>query len=256
MKTPLTPLQQLVAKHYCDGEFAHIDTQEDADNAGDTLFSFCVREAADMSGPYDLSDDAKNHVRWETLAPDTDWWDDVYTHAKKAGVERGFTIRDISFRGFCSQGDGASWKGNVNVAEFIRYHADKPVPSTVQEILILLVQQDCIPRFVPITNSGRGEHSGCMGVGDIWYNTCVNERVECDGPFDGAEPDVLLAAITIDGKDPLEALNEWISKKTREYADDIYRQLEAEYAHQTSDEYLKDLCECNEYVFDEKGNLV
>jgi hypothetical protein len=55
IKTPLTPLQQLVAKHYCGGEFNHIGTQEDAEDAGDTLFSFCIREAADMSGPYDLA---------------------------------------------------------------------------------------------------------------------------------------------------------------------------------------------------------
>lgn len=43
----LTPLQAMVAAHYQGGEFDHIETQDDAQNVGDGLFTFCVNEAGD-----------------------------------------------------------------------------------------------------------------------------------------------------------------------------------------------------------------
>ena len=45
----LTPLQAMVATHYQGGEFDHIETQDDAQNVGDGLFTFCVNEAGDAS---------------------------------------------------------------------------------------------------------------------------------------------------------------------------------------------------------------
>lgn len=55
MSEPLTPLQLLVAKHYCNGEFGHVTTREEVLNVGDGLFIFTILEAGDMSGPYDLN---------------------------------------------------------------------------------------------------------------------------------------------------------------------------------------------------------
>ena len=43
----LTPLQAMVAAHYQVGEFGYIETQDDAQNVGDGLFTFCVNEAGD-----------------------------------------------------------------------------------------------------------------------------------------------------------------------------------------------------------------
>ena len=43
----LTPLQAQVAAHYQGGEFGHIETQGDAQNVGDGLFTFCINEAGD-----------------------------------------------------------------------------------------------------------------------------------------------------------------------------------------------------------------
>ena len=45
----LSPLQKLVATHYQGGEFGHIETQDDAQNVGDGLFTFCINEAGDAS---------------------------------------------------------------------------------------------------------------------------------------------------------------------------------------------------------------
>ena len=43
----LKPLQELVVQHYIGGVFAPIEDTEEIDDCGDTLFSFCMREAHD-----------------------------------------------------------------------------------------------------------------------------------------------------------------------------------------------------------------
>ena len=50
----LTPLQAQVAAHYQGGEFDHIETQDDAQNVGDGLFTFCINEAGDASDKGEL----------------------------------------------------------------------------------------------------------------------------------------------------------------------------------------------------------
>ena len=43
----LTPLQAQVVVYYQGGEFGHIETQDDAQDIGDGLFTFCINEAGD-----------------------------------------------------------------------------------------------------------------------------------------------------------------------------------------------------------------
>ena len=50
----LSPLQKLVANHYHGGEFGHIETQDDAKDVGDTLFTFCINEAGDAGDKPEL----------------------------------------------------------------------------------------------------------------------------------------------------------------------------------------------------------
>ena len=50
----LTPLQAQVAAHYQGGEFGHIETQDDAQNVGDGLFTFCINEAGDAGDKPEL----------------------------------------------------------------------------------------------------------------------------------------------------------------------------------------------------------
>lgn len=50
----LTLLQAQVAAHYQGGEFDHIETQDDAQNVGDGLFTFCINEAGDAGDKSEL----------------------------------------------------------------------------------------------------------------------------------------------------------------------------------------------------------
>ena len=50
----LTLLQAQVAAHYQGGEFEHIESQHDAQNVGDGLFTFCINEAGDAGDKPEL----------------------------------------------------------------------------------------------------------------------------------------------------------------------------------------------------------
>lgn len=50
----LSPLQKLVATHYQGGVFDHIETQADAQDVGDGLFTFCINEAGDAGDKPEL----------------------------------------------------------------------------------------------------------------------------------------------------------------------------------------------------------
>lgn len=45
----LNPTQNLVAKYYCGGEFEHITDTDEVAECGDTLFTFLIVEADDVS---------------------------------------------------------------------------------------------------------------------------------------------------------------------------------------------------------------
>lgn len=55
IEAPLTPLQAAVAQHYAGGEFAHITSVAESEYCGDTLFTFCLREAGDAADANELA---------------------------------------------------------------------------------------------------------------------------------------------------------------------------------------------------------
>lgn len=52
---PLKPLQRHVADHYEGGEFAHINSVEEAATVGDTLFAYAIYEAGDAEDAAELA---------------------------------------------------------------------------------------------------------------------------------------------------------------------------------------------------------
>ena len=51
-----------------------------------------------------------------------EWYDYIYEDAREAGRVRGFDIDKMFFSGFWSQGDGASWLGEVYLPDFIDFY--------------------------------------------------------------------------------------------------------------------------------------
>ena len=114
--------------------------------------------------------------------------------------------------------------------------------------------------MLAVTRSDRPNyvHEMTMQGGEITHYIQLAEGMEPDrmtrGIFAGS--DVLPLFNGIGGEVFLVQVETDILESARDYARDIYKQLEAEYDYQQSDEYIADMCESNQYRFTKGGELV
>jgi len=209
----------------------------------------------------ELSNEAKEKARQDYISsdyPGYDWWDGVYEDAVRMGALMGINIStthnassrkghpgyktiDISFSGFWSQGDGASFEGNydfvpdavakvkseTNDDELIRIASSL---STLQLTRRLLGLE---PFTATISTSGRYSHSNTMDV-------------ELHGWDDDSEDDY--SALADEESE--------VTQLMRDFADWIYKSLETEYDYLTSNEYVDERLEDDETLFDEDGSEI
>ena len=197
----------------------------------------------------ELSNDAKEKARrwYRELGPHDDWWDAVYEDFERVCEILGIRLKTRAvrlmgggarqkpcfwFSGFCSQSDGASYEGHFShakgSAKRIRDYA--PQDKTLHGIADRLqaVQRR---NFYQLTNEATHR-------GRYYHEYCMIIEVARDSPT-GQEP-------TSDSEDiATEAL--------RDLARWLYRQLEAEHDHLTSDDAIEDGIIANVYTFTEGG---
>jgi hypothetical protein len=156
----------------------------------------------------------------------------IQTHGGKTRYEP-----HILYSGFSSPGDGASFVGtyefNPGCSEAIReeFGGDGDMNTRLHEIADGLTTLHVgwkllgkSPGTVKITQDGRGVHKYTMGL----EMSDANEALTCD------DEQALL-------------------KLMRDFADWIYRSLEAEYEWLMSNEAIDESLEANEYEFTEDG---
>ncbi|MCA0422962.1 MAG: antitoxin of toxin-antitoxin stability system [Proteobacteria bacterium] len=197
----------------------------------------------------ELSDAAKEKARsWYREAGVTDdWWDAVYDDFERicdilgVGLKTrpvrlmGGGIRQkpcIWFSGFTSQGDGASFEATVRFAKGsgreIRSYAPKDQAlHSIADRLQGAQRQNFYQLIADVTHRGRYYHEYCMSI-----------DVARDSPT---------------GQAPAEGSEETVVEALRDLARWLYRQLEAEYDHLTSDEAVEDGIIINEYTFTDAG---
>ena len=184
-----------------------------------------------------LSDTAKGKAREWYLSDgcNYDWWDCVYKDARECGRILGIDIDNIYFSGFCCQGDGAQFEGSYfyskGSSKAIREHA--PNDKWLHEIAdrLAAIQR---PYFYGLTAKVKSD-------GHDYHEYCTDIRV-----YDGNENDYSLIRINIDTE-------KLVSECLRNFMSWIYRQLEQEYNHSSSDEVVADKIIDNEYLFNENG---
>lgn len=203
----------------------------------------------------ELPETAKQHARNEHTGEgylDYDWWDCTYEDAVRMAEILGITISttshagrkpgttylttDISFSGFWSQGDGASFEGDYEfapdaVAKIAAETKDEELLRIATELYLLQLARRMSglePFSASIKTSGRYSHSGTMGV-----------SVSADDD-DGES-----------GED--DNLEKSVTQLMRDFADWIYKQLEAQHDWLLSDECVDEALK--ELAFDEDGNL-
>lgn len=210
----------------------------------------------------ELEGQAKDRAReklseWRT---DHEWWDDIYEDAKERGKELGFEIDDIRFKGFWSQGDGASWTGYIDLLTYIEKHADSESASFGKDMILCeLMRNDWVCKTV---NVGRQNYRHyCHSSTMISDHTEWEDReyisadvVLLDGVMQGASVKQLGESFDVN-----EHVEHWVVRAfndAKEFADDIYSLLGKEYESLVSDESLSDFADLCEYLFDEDGRML
>jgi len=197
----------------------------------------------------ELSDAAKEKARsWYREAGVTDdWWDAVYDDFERICDILGISLKTrpvrlmgggtcqkpcVWFSGFSSQGDGASFEATVRHAKGsareIRSYA--PKDETLHSIADRLQgtqRQNFYQLTADVTHRGRYYHEYCMTI------------------------DVMRDSPT--GQAPVEGSEETVVETLRDLARWLYRQLEAEFDHLTSDEAVEEGITINEFTFTDAG---
>ena len=201
----------------------------------------------------ELNESAKNKardaMRYTEHYLDYEWWDGVYENADQIAKILGLDIEEtktragnkgtyneinISFSGFCSQGDGACFHGrysfNPKGVEEIKAHCnDEELYRIATELHAMQITQRLLGNeyfSAKITTSGRYSHSHTMSV-----------EIPDWGCDEVGEPD-----------------EDQFTQFMRDFADWIYSALESENDHLMSDEVVD--MQLEDEKFDVSGSTI
>ena len=211
----------------------------------------------------ELSATAQERVRNKYIESlDYEWWDCLYEDAKEDGKELGFYIDKIYFSGFWSQGDGASWQGQVDVSQWLRTHTKDSIGITAW---IELTNNDWADKHIKVsTSSNHYSHSGTMSFSHWEIHFYLDERpdrlpIGGDSILKDLPIDMAMKLIMSDPNTPYKSeddVAEAITQSAREYADEIYNKLRKEYEWLCSDVVMLEHFENNDINFDEEGEVL
>ncbi len=203
----------------------------------------------------------KAREKLQSDATSHDWWEFIYEEWTNILDKIGFENADISFSGFWSQGDGASFKSDVDVVKLATFLATPVEPGTYDEenplpyAVLKMEGKRTNPKYSRLAmiadrlectvkrNESRYSH----------YNTCDFEGDFQDTGETGPGPDYkwtskqpLLVALANSFFEDAEALRVDLCHA-------IYEALEEEYEYRTDDAQLIEDSEDNEIIFDAHG---
>ena len=197
-----------------------------------------------------------------------DWWEYIFELWKKALDQIGFENAAIAFSGFWSQGDGASFTANVDVAKLTTFmatdhKATDVIPASsdpggedfrgwiVKQIGIL--KSNHRYRKLALTMNFIDAQVNRISHRYSHENTCSFQADLQDSGAVRGGPDDQWSS----NQPRLRALfEEWrlhCEELPKRLCRAIYRGLEQEYEYLTSDETLIECSEANGYRFDEWG---
>jgi hypothetical protein len=193
-----------------------------------------------------------------------DWYDYVIDDAKADGKDKGFEIQHVYFSGFWSQGDGASWIGDIDLVLFIEKH----LPESIgRDCWVWMIQDGWIHNRLSVYQKGSHySHSHTMSIGNIetydYSNGEDGEEVNLINTaciLKGAPVQTLYDLIVADPNCPIKSvddLEELALTEARQFADEIYSTLQGAYEHECSDDNISESYDANEVLFNEEGEIV
>lgn len=177
-------------------------------------------------------------------------YESIYEDFIERGVELGFEFSadDVSWSGFCSQGDGASWSGLVRLRKFIEAKELDTDPKYYT--LMQLIDEDWVDGYMTIgRRSHHYAHSRTMVIDSFpdYYPPTDDETLR-QGPMAGASVEELMDAIAI--KALLDGLFTTALDAARAYAGELFAALREDYEYLTSEEAFIEYCEANDVEFE------
>ena len=194
-------------------------------------------------------------------ALDYEWWDTSYDMWKEALEQIGFCEPDISFSGFCSQGDGASFTcKSVDIERLLDFLCTPREASEVIDSLPDGKGEDFRPWLLHKTNAGYSSYGPKMAR-LLTARDYISCRVERTGHhYVHSNTCTFYAEWERSGHYPrIEALVEEFERVGEALRDDlsdaIYKFLEEESEYLTGDEALSDSADANDWMFDRHGKF-
>ena len=191
----------------------------------------------------ELDDSGKDNAReWFASSIESDDFDSVIEDFKiiadligvQLATRRGSSQAAIYWSGFYSLGDGACFEGRYSyrkgAAKAVREHAPKDSElHRIADELQQVQRRNFYRLCAHVEQSGRYMHSGCTRV-----HVYRSDYEYSDIPEDSEES---------------------IRQCMRDLMDWLYKQLDKENDYLTSAEHVAEMCEANEYEFDENGRI-
>jgi hypothetical protein len=184
----------------------------------------------------ELSESAKDRVRNGEFL-DYEWWDCTYEDAKNIAVILGIENISINFRGFWSQGDGASFNGRyifprgIDIVKAVTEYAplDDDLKSFAERLTVLWV-----------TLRMTGIEPPSIQICQMPDHYCHEMTMYIDVMSED------------DNNCPSEEFHEELIYIFRDFARWIYKQLETKYEYLTSDDRVVERDE----DYEEDGTLI
>jgi hypothetical protein len=204
----------------------------------------------------ELSDKAKEHALLKHIEwIDNDWDVGIIDNFKEQGSDRGFNIDDVRYTLAYSQGDGAAWYGGIDAKLFLDYHLKDDDPDYARYIVLReLLREDWLKLHPQASYGGFKYHLMQVSINCEYSTLNFNDgEVMESGVLQGAN--IYELGEGINDNELIDKLEEWMQAEAKSYAEDIFDALRDEYEYQTSAENFKELCDANEWRFDEQGSL-
>ena len=221
-----------------------------------TLYTF--KELVDLEKFGTLTRACEKARQWlQEGQTDHDWWEHTYATWKSALDQIGFKDADISFSGFWSQGDGASFTcKSVDMEQLIGFLLSDAQPN---KVISYDGKTEDFRGWILHKVGGKPEADAKFDklIGKVYaevtrisrqyshHNTCDFGLNEDDSEFFESTANQKLA-------NELGVLCERLRVDT---CHAIYKDLEEEYEWLTKDEQLIETAEANDYTFNENGEM-
>ena len=179
----------------------------------------------------------REYSKWTEYALDYDWWDYMEECFKNDAAAEGISVERIYFSLSYSQGDYASFEGQINAAEWMQA---KGYDETYPALYLAVIDYGEYASVSDRTNRGGWPRVSYEG-------TCVG-NTHATGIFKHLD-DEAWDELVCEQHDAA-GLEDEMQSTVEAMCRQLYSDLRDEYEHLTSEESFIESCECNDVTFE------